>query len=231
MNYPGPLVEGVLVRRYKRFLCDVLIDGEAITAHLANPGAMTSCLADAAPVRLWRSPDPKRKLAWGVEQIQVDGAWIGVNTARANSVVAEALREGRLLGPLSAVEPEQRYGLDGSTSRADFRVVSNGAVAWVEVKAVSWREGDGALFPDARSERAERHLDDLVRVVARGERAILVFLVMRGDVNRVAPADARVPSYGKALRAAIAAGVEVIARRCELSDAGLVLGEPLPVVV
>lgn len=228
MIYPRELVEARLIRRYKRFLCDVrLVSGEVIVAHLANPGAMTSCLADDAPVRLLRSDDPKRKLAWGVEQIEVDGTWIVVNTGRANTVVGEALRAAQIpeLVGYPIVEAERPYG---AGSRVDFRLSGRG-VAWVEVKTATMRAGGRALFPDARSERAIRHLGDLAGVVAAGDRGILVFAVGRGDVSAVAPANRVDPEYGRVLRAAVAAGVEVVAYAMVPSPVGITLGDAVPV--
>lgn len=230
MIYPRELVEARLIRRYKRFLCDVrLANGEVIVAHLANPGAMTSCLEDDALVRLLESDDPKRKLRFGVEQIRVGGTWIVVNTGRANAVVGEAIRAGAIaeLVGYPVIEAERAYG---EGSRVDFRLSGRGT-AWVEVKTATMRLGDRAVFPDARSERAMRHLGDLVGVVAAGDRGVLVFAVGRGDVSAVAPADTVDPVYGRTLRDAVARGVEVVAYRMEPSGGGLTLGEALPVAI
>ena len=231
MRYPVPLVEARLIRRYKRFLCDVeLPGGEIVVAHLANPGSMKTCLEDDAAVRLAYSDDPKRKLPWAVEQIRVGGTWIVVNTARPNAVVGEALTSGAIpeLAGYPLVEREKPFVNAG---RVDWLLSDGDRKAYVEVKNATMREGDRAVFPDARSERALRHLDELRAVVRSGARGVLLFHVGRGDADAVAPADAIDPDYGDALRDAVKHGVEVLAYRCLVAADGLRLGERLPVVL
>lgn len=231
MRYPAPLVEARLLRRYKRFLADVeLPGGQIVVAHLANPGSMRTCWEDGAPGRLLHSADPKRKLPWSVEQIQVGGAWIVVNTARGNVVVGEALSAGRIpeLAGYGKIERESAYESGG---RCDWRLSSAAppATAWVEVKTATMKDGPRAIFPDSVSERATRHLGELVARVEAGDRAVLLFCVGREDVESVAPADAYDPAYGRALRESARRGVEVLAWRVRITPEGLDLDRPLPV--
>lgn len=219
-------VDGTLVRRYKRFLCDVILaDGTALTAHIANPGAMTSCLADAAPLRLTRSDDPKRKLAYSVEQICVDGTWILVNTLRVNPVVRAAITGGAI--------PELRYPKVESEvllepgHRVDFRL-SGPETCWVEVKNVTLRVGDRALFPDSRTERGTRHVEALIRARTRGDRAVLFLHVGRGDCTSVAPSREHDPAWSAAVERAVNAGVEVMAWRSAVDEHGVRLEKALP---
>lgn len=231
MRYPVPLVQARLIRRYKRFLCDVeLPGGEVVIAHLANPGSMKTCLEPDAAVRLALSADPKRKLPWGVEQIRVDGTWIVVNTARPNVVVGEALAAGAIpeLAGYPLVEREKPFVDSG---RVDWLLSDGDRKAYVEVKNATMREGDRAVFPDTRSERALRHLDELRSVVRSGARGVLLFHVGRGDATAVAPADTIDPDYGRALRRAAGEGVEVLAYRCVVAADALRLGERLPVML
>lgn len=231
MTYDNPLQGAVLVRRYKRFLADVeLPDGATVTAWCPNPGSMKSCLAERAPVRVAHVDDPKRKLKWTLEQIQVDGTWIMVHPARANAVVGEALQAGAIpeLSGYDEIRPEQKYG--SQNSRIDFLLEGEGK-AFVEVKNVTLREGGAALFPDSVSKRGTRHLEELIEVVADGHRGVMLYCVARADAEVVQPADAIDPTYGETLRKALDAGVEAIAYRCEVRPTGLVLGDRLPVEV
>ncbi len=223
MQYPSPLCEGAVIRRYKRFLCDVVLpDGSETTAHIANPGSMLTCWEPGAPCRLLKSDDPKRKLPWSVEQIQMAGAWIVVNTGRPNAIVGEALLAGRIpsLSMYPTVRREVAYGTD---SRVDFLLEGDGC-AFVEVKNATMKAGDRAIFPDSVSERATKHLRELMAVIDDRTRAVLLFHVGRTDVNAVAPADAIDPVYGRTLREAAAAGVELLAYRAVPGAEGVVLG-------
>lgn len=221
-----PLTPAVLLRRYKRFLADVrLPDGTEAVAHLANPGRMTSCLREGeTPVLLAVGAG---KLPWSVELARPAEDWVLVNPGRANAVVGEALREGRIpaLAGYPSLRSEQRYG---ENSRIDWLLEGPRGRAWVEVKNVTLVRGRLAAFPDAVTARGARHLAELERVVADGDRGVLVFHVGRGDADAVAPADDVDPVYGAALRRAVAAGVEVVAVRAEVGPAEITVGPALP---
>lgn len=231
MTYPSPLLPGVLLRRYKRFLADVqLDDGPSIVAHCPNPGRMTSCLAERAPCRVTHRPSPKRKLAYTLEQVCVDGTWIVVNTAVANQVAGEALRAGEIpeLAGYAQVDAEVRTG----EARLDFALRDpERAPCWIEVKTVTLLDGGVLRFPDAVSKRAARHAHTLRAAVERGDRAVLLFLVGRGDGTHIEPADAIDPAYGVALREAARAGVQVLARRMVVGARDVRLGESVAVVL
>ncbi len=227
MRYEAPLQEAVFVARRKRFFCDVLLDGEPLTAHLANTGSMRGCTAPEAPVRVRDSGNPKRKLRYSAEQIRVDGEWIVVNTARANQVVREALEAGLVEGLAPYEEVAREVAAGGS--RIDFRLSGPEGVTWLEVKSVTLREGRALRFPDAVTSRGARHAEELASLVRPGVRSVLFFLVPRegGEVVQLA-ADLD-PTYARAVRSAVAAGVEVVAYRAVVGEAELVLGERLPV--
>ena len=233
MRYELPLLRGNLVRRYQRFLADVLLeDGALVTAHCPNPGAMTSSADPGRPVLLSdHGAGTSRKLRYTWEAIRMPSAWVNVNTARANRVVAEALAAGaieELLG-YDRVRPEAPLGRSG---RVDFLLSGpRRADCYVEVKSATLRVGRAALFPDARSERAVRHVVELARLARRGRRAVLLFLVGRGDCRSVGPADHVHPEYGEALRKAAKDGVEVLAYQARVSPRGVGLGRRLPVVL
>ncbi len=218
----GPLVEGVLLKRYKRFLADVTLDdGQVVTAHCPNTGPMTGVLHPGGRVRLRHDPSPRRKLAWTWEQAQVKGhhgepIWVGVNTALPNRLVRATIEAGCLepwLGPIGAIRAEVPYG-EGRRSRIDLLLTPAAGAAdprpiYVEVKNTTWSEGDLGLFPDTVTERGQKHLQELTALLPDA-RAVLVPCLSRGDVTRFAPGDSADPRYGELFRTALAAGVEVL---------------------
>lgn len=212
-----PLHDGRILSRYKRFLADVTLgDGTTVTAHCPNTGSMRSCWRPGAPVQLVHSADPRRKLAWTLERVDMGAGWVGVNTHRVNAVIAEAAGEGRLPGleQLRSVTREVRVaGPDGQSSRLDLLLEGEGPPAYVEVKNTTLFEGRLLRFPDAVSTRASKHLQALEGLVGSGFRAVILFALNRPEGSAFAPADDIDPAYGKALRHAAAAGVELIALR------------------
>ncbi|WP_416139004.1 DNA/RNA nuclease SfsA [Halomonas sp. HK25] len=244
MDYPE-LVPGTLLRRYKRFLADVrLDDGREVVAHCPNTGSMRA--VNLPDCRVWLAPsdNPARKLAWTWELIELpqpDGttAAASVHTGRANRIVEEALRVGRVPGldGYAELKPEVRASIgDEKPSRLDFRLDDpEHGTAFVEVKQVTLKESDGhGYFPDAVSERGRKHLEVLAALAERGQRAVLLFCVAHEGIEDVAPAAHLDPAYAAALREAAARGVEVLAQRCEVERRGLVpvairLGPVLPV--
>ena len=217
-----PLVDGVLRKRYKRFLADVeLADGEVVTAHCANTGPMTGVLHPGGRVRLRYAPSPKRKLAWTWEQAEVPGAngslcWVGVNTALPNRLIRAAIEAGCLkeqLGGISTIRPEVAYG-ENRRSRIDLLLSPTETnpdqrSIYLEVKNTTWSEGTTALFPDTVTERGQKHLVELMGVLP-GSRAVLVPCLSRDDVDAFAPGDEADPRYGELFREAQAAGVEIL---------------------
>ncbi|MGQ0612911.1 MAG: DNA/RNA nuclease SfsA [Planctomycetaceae bacterium] len=221
--FPLPLREGLLVRRWRRFLAEVrLPDGRMVTAHCANPGAMTGCCEPGRPVLLSRSDRPGRKLSYTWEMIRMGRSWVGVNTATANRAVRHWLEMGRLLPGPRPVRPEAVHG----RSRFDFAL---GANCLLEVKSVTMASGGVAAFPDAVTDRGRRHVEELGRLARGGMRCILLYFVTRADARCVRPADEVDPAYGHALREAVAAGLEVRAVQARFSRRGVALGPALRV--
>ena len=216
-----PLHRGILLRRYKRFLADVrLPDGREVLAHCPNPGSMKTCAAPGWTVLLTHHTDPKRKLKWSWE-VAIDDAEspILVNTARPNRIVEEAVAAGKIsaLAGYESLKREVRYGSE--RSRIDLLLQSPGRPdCFVEIKSVTMAdEGSGALFPDSVSKRGSKHLRELIAQKKSGDRAVLFFLLSRGSRSQVRPADEIDAEYGRTLRKAIAAGVEVIAHQAIFS--------------
>jgi sugar fermentation stimulation protein A len=229
----GPLVEGVLIRRYKRFLADVeLENGSEVTAHCPNTGPMTGVLHPGGRVRLRHDPSPTRKLAWTWEQAQCPGAdgqplWVGVNTGLPNKLVRATVEAGLLapwLGPIGAIKAEVPYG-EGRRSRIDLLLTPAPEAAdqrpiYVEVKNTTWSDGDLALFPDTVTERGQKHLRELMALLPEA-RAVLLPCLSRCDVQRFAPGDAADPTYGELFRQALAAGVEILPCRYSFDAEGV----------
>ena len=234
MQFDPPLEEGRLLQRYKRFLADIeTLQGERLTIHCPNTGAMLNCQNPGGPIWFSRSSDPKRKLpgTWELAQTP-QGRLACINTARANPLVEEALRGGLIsqLAGFAALRREVRFGTENS--RVDFLLEFASGPAYVEVKSVTLGFADSttAAFPDTRSERACKHLRELSRLAQQGVRAVQLYCVNLSGIQAVRPAAEIDPQYARALADARAAGVEVLAYACELSVAGMKLAKPLPVV-
>lgn len=227
--YAEPLLEGVLEKRYKRFLADVhLDDGRRMTVHCPNPGSMKSCSTPGSRIRISDSHNPKRKLRHTLEQIRSGRAWVCVNTMLPNPAVHAAVLRGGI-GPLDGYDAVRREVGDGAGSRFDLHLTRPGEVCWVEIKNTTLREGREAQFPDAKTERGRKHLGALAARVAAGERAVQLFTISRADVDRFRPAESIDPAYATALRDASAAGVEILALRLRVRPGGIRVGDPIPV--
>jgi sugar fermentation stimulation protein A len=233
MEFEPPLERGTLLRRYKRFLADVMTDrGECLTMHCANTGAMSGCAEPGSTVWYSRSDRTARKYPHTLELVQTSQSdVVGVNTARANALVGEALAQGRI-AEISGTSIRREARIPGERGRFDFVVESvDGLVTFVEVKSVTLaREHGTGAFPDARSERATRHMLALERVRVAGDRAVLIFCVQHSGIRCVVAADDIDPAYAAALRAARDSGVLVAAYRATLNPQRMVLSEALPVL-
>lgn len=230
MQFQTPLVRARLIRRYKRFLADIVLpDGREVVAHCANPGAMTG-LMDAGAM-IWAEPndDPKKKLDWAWKLVELPGGMACVDTALANRLVAEALAEGRVPGlrGYDLTQPEVRYG---ENSRVDFLLSGAGRRnAYVEVKAVTLcRHGDLAEFPDTVTKRGLKHLGELAAMVKAGHRAVMLYVVARDDCKAVTLAADIDPAYAAGFRAARTDGVEVLAHGVAISARAMLLADALP---
>jgi len=233
MKLPA-LTDGHILRRYKRFLVDVeLSSGEVVKAHCPNTGSMLGCWEPRAPVQLSRSDNPKRKLAWTLERVDMGRGWIGVHTGRTNYVVEEALGEGRIpsLAGYPAIRREAPFAAAGfAPSRFDFFLSGAAAVAdaWVEVKNVTLLQSDALTFPDAVTLRGRKHLELLAEACRQGCRGVMIYALNRPEGVCFRPADEIDPAYGDALRRALDLGVEVLALRIEHLADSMRVSEEVP---
>jgi sugar fermentation stimulation protein A len=225
-----PLIEGRLIRRYKRFLADVeLDDGTVVTAHCPNSGSMKTCLGDGWPVLLSTSDNPKRKLRHTWEMVHNGACWIGINTARTNAIVEEGIRDGAV-AELTRFDELRREVRLGARSRIDFALTRSGRRTWIEVKNVTMVDDRGRYaFPDAVTVRGAKHLRDLAAAAADGDRAVMLYLIQRSDGDGFTVADDIDPGYGEELRRAAANGVELVAYRGDVGPSEIRLAERLSI--
>ncbi len=224
-----PLTPATLLRRYKRFLADVMLDGGAtVTAHCPNSGAMTGCCQPGRRVYLSRHDDPRRKLAHTWEMIAMPGSLVGVNTLVPNRLVARALTDGQVPA-LQGYTELQREVRVGEHSRIDLRLSGAGrAPCYVEIKNCTLVSDGQALFPDAVTARGRRHLAELEQLVARGCRCLMFFVIQRMDAGVFRPADQIDPAYGERLRRAVRGGVEILAWDVQIDRAAIRLNREIP---
>ena len=235
MRFSAPLIPATLVKRYKRFLADVTLpSGETVTAHVANPGSMIGLATPGSRVWLSKSDNPKRKLAHSWELIEVDlGAGpelVGVNTAHPNPLVGAALAAGAIpeLAGYDKIRREVKYG---KNSRVDFLLEdATRPPCYVEVKNVHLMRRPGlAEFPDARTERGTKHLEELGDAVEAGSRSVMLYLIQIGSAQRFSLARDIDPKYGAAFDRACSRGVEAIAWRCIVTCDGIEIATPVTI--
>jgi sugar fermentation stimulation protein A len=222
-----------LVRRYKRFLADVeLPEGGLLTVHCANTGAMAGCSDPGLEVWYSTSSNPGRKYPHTLEVVCTERGRVGVNTSRANALVAEALARGRIFELDGYQRRTAEATVPGSRTRFDFLLESGARRCWVEVKSLTLCGPNGrGAFPDAVSERAVRHVRALEDRARLGERAVLLFCVQHTGVRFATTADEIDPAYGAAVRSAARSGVEISAYGCRIQRDRIELAGRLPIAL
>ncbi|MEC8039661.1 MAG: DNA/RNA nuclease SfsA [Pseudomonadota bacterium] len=231
MRFPTPLVPARLIRRYKRFLADVILDdGREVTAHCANPGSMMGLAEEGMKIWLEPNDDPKKKLKFGWRLVDHEnGHFTGVDTSVPNRALKAALMAGEVPGlEAPEVRPEVKYG---EKSRIDFLLSGAGPDCYVEVKSVTLCRQPGlAEFPDSVTARGLKHLGELTNIVEGGQRAVMLYLVQRTDCDRVSIAADIDPAYAAGLTQAVAAGVEILCFDCTITPEAVEVGKALPFV-
>lgn len=223
MIFESKLIRGTLIRRYQRFLADVRLDsGEVVTAHCTNTGSLMGCKEPGSAVYVSRSANGNRKLAYTWELIRSRRAWVGINTLHPNRLVAEAIGCG-LIQELAGYPSLRREVKVSARSRLDFCLEGSDGRCFVEVKNVTLVIGRAAAFPDAVSARATKHLQELMRLRRQGHNAAVVFVIQRGDCEYFRPADEIDPEYGRWLRRAAKAGVQVLPYVAKVTPKEIVL--------
>lgn len=218
MRFDPPLVAGRLLRREKRFLAHVrLEDGRRVIAHCPNTGSMRGCLGDGWPVRVSPAPAGRRTLEWTLEMVHNSRCWIAVNTHRANTLAASAIADGTVT-ELAGWPSMRREAATGHGRRLDLCLEDGERRCWVEVKSVTMVDAAGRYaFPDAVTRRGLAHLETLESLRRAGDGSALLFVILRSDGDRFAPAADVDPAYAEALRRVRRLGVEVLAYRADVS--------------
>ncbi len=236
MKFSPPLIKARLIKRYKRFLADVILDdGSTSVAHCANTGSMLGLSAPDSPVYLSPNTNPKAKLDYRWELIDVGSSLVGINTSRANTIVEEAIEENRImeLEGYNSLKREVKYG---DNSRIDI-LLSDPAddktpnTCYVEVKSVTLERDAQARFPDAVTKRGAKHLIELSQMVKEGHRSVMLFLIQRSDCTSFSVAEDIDPTYAETLSAASDAGVEILAYDCTITDEEIKLRGPVKMLL
>lgn len=223
--YPYPdLMPGILQNRYKRFFADIeLTNGQLITAHCPNTGPMTGVCQIGQPVYVSQSNNPKRKLAYTWEMIQIEQTWVGVNTSLPNQVIKQALIHHlfpELANLYETVKTEVAYGKDRK-SRIDFLLTGHHTPdVYLEVKNTTLAEGKLALFPDTVTTRGQKHLEELTALLPQAI-AVMLYFINRGDCTTFTPGEAYDPQYAQLLRTGMNQGLRVLPCRFDISPQGI----------
>jgi sugar fermentation stimulation protein A len=232
ITFTSSLIEATLLKRYKRFLADVILpNGDSLTVHCPNTGAMTGCAEPGWRVYLSQSDNPKRKYAhtWELAKNHRQ-EWIGINTNNANKVVKAALQNRHIieLAEYNSIHPEYKVG----DSRIDFFLQGDGMPdCYVEVKSVSLcSEGGMGFFPDTVTQRGTKHANELAELARQGHKAVLLFCVQHSGINSVKIAQHIDPKYAEAVRKAQEAGVLLLSYKCNFSIENMSLANALPIV-
>jgi sugar fermentation stimulation protein A len=230
----GPLIPAAFLRRLNRFRVEIEFEGQVTSAHLPNSGRLGELLVPGQKV--WLAPadlgrNPQRRTLYDMALAEYKSNLVSVDARLPGHLIAKALENGRLpeFECYTSVKREVRLG----ESRLDFRLAADDEQkpCWIEVKSVTLVEGGTARFPDAPTSRGQRHVRELVRAVQQGDRAAVVFVVQRDDARQFEPHDNADPTFGRVLRDAAHAGVEVYAWRCQVSLKGVRLAGNIPVLV
>jgi sugar fermentation stimulation protein A len=212
-----PLLHGKLIKRYKRFLADIILDdGSEIIAHVPNSGRMTSTIEEGCDVWVSHHDNPKRKLKYTLELTNVEDSMICTNTGVANKLGVEAIQDGTIkeLQGYASLKTEQKYG---QNSRIDILLENENKKCFVEIKSVTLKLEDSLAFPDAVTSRGAKHLDELVSMVQNGDRAVMLYIVQRTDKLSFRIANEIDTKYDEAFKKAIKMGVEVLVYQSDIS--------------
>jgi sugar fermentation stimulation protein A len=227
MIFDKKLIHGHLIKRYKRFLADVELDnGNIVTAHCTNTGSMKTCLEDGAEVYLSPANDPKRKTQYTWEMIKINGNWVGINTNIPNKLSFEALSNNSIfsLRGYTKIRREVKFG----NSRLDIFAENEQEKCFIEIKNVTMKVGKYARFPDAKTDRGRKHLEELMEIRRQGMRAVMLYIIQRMDVEIFGPAWGIDNAYAETLLKAFENGVEIIPVMANVNPEKIEIGRVLP---
>ena len=228
MTFNKPLLHGILLRRFNRFLAAIrLDDGDEVFAHCPNSGSMKGVNVPGAEVLATYVPDPRRKLKYTWEMIKLDGDWVGINTMVPNRIAAEAFTQG-LIPEFRVYKSFRSEVVIAEGTRIDF-ILEGPVPCMVEVKNVTLVEDGLALFPDSVTERGTKHLNHLIENCERGGRSAMLYIIQHHLAKTFSPADGIDPVYGHTLRDAFTAGVHLEAWKARVTPQEIHLTESIPI--
>lgn len=241
MKYESPLIEGIFLKRYKRFFADVQIGKDTVVAHVANTGSLKTCNTPESPCLVSPATNPERKLRYTLEMIKTPTSWVGVNTSLPNSLVYELWQSQKVKHwqPFDQAQLEVKINKQTRLDLALWDSKSQKNLAkgklteikpplhFIEIKNVSMAENGKALFPDAVTERGQKHILEMIELMEQGFTCEFVFVIQRSDCTSFSPADDIDPEYGKLLRLAQKKGLKISPFACDLTPTGITL-QPTP---
>ena len=224
MRYEN-MVPGIFLRRPNRFIAYVEIGGEEVICHVKNTGRCRELLVPGAKVWCQHWDKPERKTKYDLIAVEKGSRLINMDSQAPNAAAKEWLQQGGL-GEISEVKPERTWG----DSRFDFSFQKDGRLCFLEVKGVTLEHDGICAFPDAPTQRGVKHLQELTHLAQSGYGAYVLFVIQMDGVVHLHPNDATDPAFGKALRQAAAAGVQVLAVDCRIEPDSMTLNQPVPVI-
>ena len=227
MNFKRRLISGEFIKRYKRFFVDVKVNNQIITAHCPNTGSMYGLLDEGNKVWISKSNNPKRKLKYTLEIIEVNNSKIGVNTHFTNRIVLHALQNKLIkeFSHIKEIRPETKFG---TKTRFDFLILNKKDKIFIEVKNVTLSRKRGqAEFPDAITVRGLKHINELIIASKKGYKIYILFVIQRNDCKSFSIAKDIDPDYANALGKAVKNKLNILCYDCKFSSKGIKLDKKI----
>ena len=227
MKFKDRLLQGILIKRYKRFFVDIKFKNETVTAHCPNSGSMMGLLDKGNKVWFSKSDNPNRKLKYTLEIIKVKKNLVGINTHLTNKIVLEALKLKKIkyLVKFNNIMTEVKFS---NSTRFDFLISNKKEKCFIEVKNVTLsRENEIAEFPDSPTSRGIKHLNDLSTAIQKGFKAYIIYLIQRNDCKFFKIAADIDKNYKFALEKALKNGVKILCYNCKLSNEEIIINNKI----
>ena len=231
MNFDNKLIPGLLIKRYKRFFVDVRVNNQILTVHCPNTGSMHGLLDEGNKVWISKSNNPKRKLKYTLEIIEVKKTKVGINTHSTNKIVHDALQNNLIkeFNNNIDIKPETKFG---ANTRFDFLVSSKKYQSFIEVKNVTLsRKRNLAEFPDAETLRGLKHIGELVKASKKKFKVYILFVIQRNDCNAFTVAKDIDPNYANALSKAVKNNLKILCYDCKFSPKGIKLNRQIKFIL
>ena len=231
MNFDNKLIPGLFIKRYKRFFVDVRVNNQILTVHCPNTGSMHGLLDQGNKVWISKSNNPKRKLKYTLEIIEVKKTKVGINTHSTNKIVHNALQNNLIkeFNDNVDIKPETKFG---ANTRFDFLVSSKNYQSFIEVKNVTLsRKRNLAEFPDAETLRGLKHIGELIKASKKKFKVYILFVIQRNDCNAFSIAKDIDPNYANALSKAVKNNLKILCYDCKFSSKGIKLNKQIKLIL